>query len=139
MSFYQHYRVSTVGIQLEDSLEDMVNSNIMTEDQAEMVRLQFDRTISAALASQVKAKGVLKGKLDHYRNCDNVWTFFLNSASIRIDTTGDTIPVDDKLKIIACDGRQPGSTQPVSAAASSSAPVTTAGGTGGGTKSRQIS
>uniref|UniRef100_A0A7S0ZDF9 Transcription initiation factor IIA subunit 2 n=1 Tax=Timspurckia oligopyrenoides TaxID=708627 RepID=A0A7S0ZDF9_9RHOD len=108
MSYYQHYRVSTVGIQLEDSLEDMLDSETLTEEQAEIIRNQFDKAISAALASQVKNKATLKGKLHHYRNCDNVWTFFLDSASIKIDANGENHIVDDKLKIIACDGRAAG-------------------------------
>eukprot|EP00183_Erythrolobus_madagascarensis_P002985 CAMPEP_0185851466 /NCGR_PEP_ID=MMETSP1354-20130828/9756_1 /TAXON_ID=708628 /ORGANISM="Erythrolobus madagascarensis, Strain CCMP3276" /LENGTH=115 /DNA_ID=CAMNT_0028552453 /DNA_START=16 /DNA_END=363 /DNA_ORIENTATION=+ len=108
MAFYQHYRVSTVGIQLEDSLEDMIDSEMMTEEQAEIVRNQFDKAISLALSTQVKNKANLKGKLHHYRNCDNVWTFFLDSATVKIDSNRETHEVEDKLKIIACDGRTAG-------------------------------
>ncbi|KAA8494068.1 Transcription initiation factor IIA subunit 2 [Porphyridium purpureum] len=105
---YMHYRVSAVGMALDDALDEMVNNAMMTEEQAEMVRSQFDRAISTALATQVRNRATLKGRVNHYRNCDNVWTFFLDSATIKLEAGAEELVIDDKLKIVACDGRPPG-------------------------------
>lgn len=45
---------------------------------------------------------VLKGSLNTYRFCDNVWTFVLNDVEFREVT--ELIKVD-KVKIVACDGK----------------------------------
>lgn len=44
----------------------------------------------------------LKGSLNTYRFCDNVWTFVLNDVEFREVT--DLVKVD-KVKIVACDGK----------------------------------
>ncbi|KAB0342884.1 hypothetical protein FD754_019810 [Muntiacus muntjak] len=48
----------------------------------------------------------LLGSLNTYRFCDNVWTFVLNDVEFREVT--ELIKVD-KVKIVACDGKNTGS------------------------------
>ena len=55
-----------------------------------------------ALAGLKKSDALIKGNLHTYRNCDSVWTFILEDASVTL-TTGDgkeTISVDTA-KIVA--------------------------------------
>uniref|UniRef100_A0A8I5TL17 Ral transcription factor IIA subunit 2 n=1 Tax=Pongo abelii TaxID=9601 RepID=A0A8I5TL17_PONAB len=47
-----------------------------------------------------------QGSLNTYRFCDNVWTFVLNDVEFREVT--ELIKVD-KVKIVACDGKNTGS------------------------------
>uniref|UniRef100_A0A3B1JIQ1 General transcription factor IIA, 2 n=1 Tax=Astyanax mexicanus TaxID=7994 RepID=A0A3B1JIQ1_ASTMX len=47
-----------------------------------------------------------RGSLNTYRFCDNVWTFVLNDVEFREVT--DLVKVD-KVKIVACDGKNTGS------------------------------
>jgi len=47
----------------------------------------------------------LQGDLDHYRNVENIWTFYLKNAVIKLENVEHR--VDDRLRIIACDGRTP--------------------------------
>lgn len=46
-----------------------------------------------------------QGDLDHYRNVENIWTFYLKNAVIKLENVEHR--VDDRLRIIACDGRTP--------------------------------
>lgn len=43
--------------------------------------------------------------MDHYRNVENIWTFYLKNAVIKLENVEHR--VDDRLRIIACDGRTP--------------------------------
>ena len=45
---------------------------------------------------------VLKGSLNTYRFCDNVWTFVLNDVEFREATEFIKL---DKVKIVACNGK----------------------------------
>jgi Transcription initiation factor IIA, gamma subunit len=42
----------------------------------------FDRAIPEVWASEVKATTVIKGKVKHYNQVDNVWTFVLKNAKL---------------------------------------------------------
>ncbi len=58
----------------------------------------------------------LKGKLSTYRFCDNVWTLVLKDFAVKDSSQGQhntaatpaQIPGVDKLKIVACDGKNAG-------------------------------
>lgn len=100
---YQLYRNTTLGNSLQESLDELIQSQQITPQLALQVLLQFDKAINNALSSKVKNRVNFKGKLNTYRFCDNVWTFVLNNANFR--EVGDNIKVD-KVKIVACDGKE---------------------------------
>ncbi|XP_078330636.1 transcription initiation factor IIA subunit 2-like [Crassostrea virginica] len=52
--------------------------------------------------SKGKNRIQLKGKLNTYRFCDNVWTFVLNNVDFR---DVQELAKCDKVKIVACDGK----------------------------------
>lgn len=93
----------------------------------------FDRVITEVLADKVKARlsfkvrlipipvawllfGVaiwlisfghsLKGHLDTYRFCDEVWTFLIKDATFKLDN--QTTVHADKVKIVSCNSKRPG-------------------------------
>uniref|UniRef100_A0A8C7XCS3 Transcription initiation factor IIA subunit 2 n=1 Tax=Oryzias sinensis TaxID=183150 RepID=A0A8C7XCS3_9TELE len=78
----------------------------ITPQLALQVLLQFDKAINTALANRVRNRVNFRGSLNTYRFCDNVWTFVLNDVEFREVT--DLVKVD-KVKIVACDGKNSGS------------------------------
>uniref|UniRef100_A0A2P2HXY5 Transcription initiation factor IIA subunit 2 n=1 Tax=Hirondellea gigas TaxID=1518452 RepID=A0A2P2HXY5_9CRUS len=103
MTAYQLYRNTTLGSTLQDTLDEFIQFHQIPAELALKVLLQFDRTMNAALASKVRSRiGFKAEKLNTYRFCDNVWTFFMSDVDFR--EVQDFIQVD-KLKIVACDGR----------------------------------
>jgi transcription initiation factor TFIIA small subunit len=81
---YQLYRNTTLGHTLQESLDELIQYNQITPALASKILLQFDRSMSNALANRVKSRLTFKaGKLHTYRFCDNVWTFLLNDVEFR--------------------------------------------------------
>lgn len=48
----------------------------------------------------------LKGHLDTYRFCDEVWTFLIKDVNFKLDNT-NTIQAE-KVKIVSCNAKRPG-------------------------------
>ena len=99
---YQLYRNTTLGHTLQESLDELIQCSQITPQLALKVLLQFDKAINNALANRVKNRIQLKGKLNTYRFCDNVWTFVLNNVDFR---EVQEFAKCDKVKIVACDGK----------------------------------
>ncbi|XP_052694946.1 transcription initiation factor IIA subunit 2-like [Crassostrea angulata] len=99
---YQLYRNTTLGHTLQESLDELIQGGQITPQLALKVLLQFDKAINTALANRVKNRIQLKGKLNTYRFCDNVWTFVLNNVDFR---DVQELAKCDKVKIVACDGK----------------------------------
>mmetsp|Transcript_44749 Transcript_44749/g.91333 ORF Transcript_44749/g.91333 Transcript_44749/m.91333 type:complete len:128 (-) Transcript_44749:371-754(-) len=104
MSFV-HYRVSTLGIQLEETLQELFREKVIDVDLLEVVRKEFDKAIIAVLKKTVKDKPVIKGKLKHYQNCDNVWIFYISNPEIRVSNYSLPIQINGSLKIVGCDSK----------------------------------
>jgi len=100
---YQLYRETTLGRTLQDTLDDLIGSGRLSNQQAAKVLHQFDRTINVALGQKVKNRVKIKcNRLQTYRSCDNVWTLLLSDAEFR--HIQEIIKVD-WVKIVACDGK----------------------------------
>uniref|UniRef100_A0AAQ4RNM8 Transcription initiation factor IIA subunit 2 n=2 Tax=Gasterosteus aculeatus aculeatus TaxID=481459 RepID=A0AAQ4RNM8_GASAC len=99
---YQLYRNTTLGNSLQESLDELIQTQQITPQLALQVLLQFDKAINMALANRVRNRVNFRGSLNTYRFCDNVWTFVLNDVEFREVT--DLVKVD-KVKIVACDGK----------------------------------
>ncbi|KAK4276913.1 hypothetical protein QN277_015007 [Acacia crassicarpa] len=102
MATFELYRRSTIGICLTDALDGMVQNGTLSPEHAIQVLVQFDKSMTEALATQVKNKISIKGHLHTYRFCDNVWTFILHKVFFKIDEREEEIA---KLKIVACDSK----------------------------------
>ena len=90
----------SIGIQLTDALDELIQSGHINPILAMKVLEQFDKSISQTLAHNVKSKGNVKGHLHNYRLCDEVWTFIIKDAMFKLDN-GEMLSVD-KAKIVAC-------------------------------------
>uniref|UniRef100_A0A673UW09 Transcription initiation factor IIA gamma chain n=1 Tax=Suricata suricatta TaxID=37032 RepID=A0A673UW09_SURSU len=67
---------------------------------------QLYRNTTSGNSLQESLEELIRGSLNIYRFCDNVWTFVLNDVEFREVT--ELIKVD-KVKIVACDGKNSGS------------------------------
>ncbi|XP_057351257.1 transcription initiation factor IIA subunit 2-like [Manis pentadactyla] len=103
---YQLYRNTTLGNSLQESFDELIQSQQITPQLALQLLLQSDKAINSALAQRVRNRVNFRGSLNTYRFCDNVWTFVLNYVEFREMT--ELIKVD-KVKIVACDGKNNGS------------------------------
>lgn len=101
---YEHYRESTVGRALADVLDDLIQSQQLTPQLAVKVLMQFDRSIADALSNKLRTRATMKGKMDVYRHCDDVWTFEINNCILRLDD--ETLSARN-VKIVACNAKRP--------------------------------
>ncbi|KAK4534433.1 hypothetical protein CDCA_CDCA01G0458 [Cyanidium caldarium] len=97
--FYTHYRASTAGLTLEDELDELVSAGALREEQAETVRLQFDKVMSRYLRKRVLQQSSMRGRLVHYNLVDNVWTFFVRNALLRLDQVPAECVVVDTVRV----------------------------------------
>lgn len=95
----QHYRLSLIGQDLRDTLEELISNDMMKDEMREMVMEHFSRAMAEALANQVRSKATIKGAIKHYRNHDDIWTFFLRTIEVKID--GKTVASNAKTEMIA--------------------------------------
>jgi hypothetical protein len=102
MSFY-HFRISTIGIQLEETLQELLSEDVIEFNLIEVIKREFDKAIFTILKKKVKDKPILKGELKHYQNCDNVWMFFVTNPEIRVSSYSLPVQLKNPVKIIACD------------------------------------
>lgn len=100
---YQLYRNTTLGHTLQETLDELMQMQMLSPALALKVLLQFDRSINTALNTRVKTKLTFKAeKLNTYRFCDNVWTFMLNDVEFKEVSELSKI---DRVKIVACDAK----------------------------------
>ncbi|KAI8924813.1 transcription initiation factor IIA, gamma subunit, helical domain-containing protein [Entophlyctis helioformis] len=99
MSQYELYRRSSLGMALTDTLDELIQDGHVDPQTAMKVLAQFDSSFAEALRTKVRSKATIKGSLHIYRSCDDVWTFFVRNATLRIDN--ETIAAD-KIKLVAC-------------------------------------
>ncbi|KAG0225000.1 Transcription initiation factor IIA small chain (TFIIA 13.5 kDa subunit) [Actinomortierella wolfii] len=83
--YYEHYRKTSIGLALIDSLDELIQSG----------------HINPQLAMRVLSQA----HLDTYGSLEDVWTFVLSQPTFRFDHESVTA---DKVKIVACKSRVPG-------------------------------
>ncbi|XP_052188843.1 transcription initiation factor IIA subunit 2 [Diospyros lotus] len=102
MATFELYRRSTIGMCLTETLDEMVSTGVLSPELAIQVLVQFDKSMTEALETQVKSKVTIKGHLHTYRFCDNVWTFILQDAQFKTEESQENV---GRVKIVACDSK----------------------------------
>ncbi|XP_017067516.1 transcription initiation factor IIA subunit 2 [Drosophila eugracilis] len=93
------YRHTTLGNALEDTLEEMIQEGIVSDDLVRAIWKKYDKSITKALQKRAAAKLTFKAdKLVNYRFCDNVWTLILEGVEFR---DGPHTYEVDKVKVVA--------------------------------------
>lgn len=114
--YYELYRRSTVGNSLVDALDTLISDGRIEASLAMRVLETFDRVVAETLKDNTQSKMTVKGNLDTYGFCDDVWTFIVKNCQVTVegileggDGTGSdsqtTVSVD-KLRIVACNSKK---------------------------------
>ena len=116
--YYELYRRSTVGNCLVDALDTLISDGRIEASLAMRVLETFDRVVSESLKDNTQSKLTVKGLLDTYGFCDDVWTFIIKNCQVTVEASGiskelgensgeeqTTISVD-KLRIVACNSKK---------------------------------
>jgi transcription initiation factor TFIIA small subunit len=59
---------------------------------------------------RVLTNSMMKGHLDTYRFCDEVWTFLIKDVTFKMENSSQSV-VADKVKIVSCNSKKPGDPQ----------------------------
>ena len=102
MSSYQLYRNTSLGIALQDALDEQVKTQQVTPSLALKVLQQFDKSMTQSLNQKVKTRYTFKGRLKVYRYCDNVWTCVIEDTEFKESHSQEQIS-SKKVKIVACE------------------------------------
>lgn len=102
MSSYQLYRNTTLGIALQDALDEQIKTRQVTPPLALKVLQQFDKSMTQSLNQKVKTRYTFKGRLKVYRYCDNVWTCVIEDTDFK-ETHNQEQLNSKKVKIVACE------------------------------------
>ena len=94
------YKKTILWTKLSEAMKEMKDQHKITENLEKKIFAKFDEIICQELAINPKGKNTISGKVASFRNCDDIWIFYCNDVSLKIDKETITIP---KLKIIALD------------------------------------
>lgn len=103
--YYELYRQSSIGWALAEALDELISDSYIEPQMAHRILGHFDRAMIDALQSYVRARLSLKGHLQTYRCCDDVWTFLVKDVVFKMED-GEQVSAD-KIKIVACNARKP--------------------------------
>ncbi|KAI5839211.1 hypothetical protein DFP73DRAFT_452596, partial [Morchella snyderi] len=97
---------NSLGTSLADSIDTLIQCNAMTGAAANMLMQHFDRAMTARLTAGLKSTISINGKIENYRFCDDIWSFTISDAAVRISRAGgprenDSVYVDGRIKIVA--------------------------------------
>lgn len=96
---YPHYRLSMIGEDLKETLEEFEERDMFDKQHTDIVLDHFDRAMADALATQVRSKAVINGRIKHYRNHDDIWRIRLSAIDMQLNGKG--ISSKNETEIIA--------------------------------------
>ena len=76
------YRNTTLGVSLQDTLDEMIAAGQMSPELALKILLKFDKEMNHGLNCRINNQVQITGKVKTFRFCDNVWTFMLDDARV---------------------------------------------------------
>ncbi|EJW05342.1 hypothetical protein EDEG_00612 [Edhazardia aedis USNM 41457] len=97
---YTFYRKSLVGKALAEALEQKINDNEITAQQARAIMEKFDSVIPNVFQRTVQTNINFKGTVHSYNHVDGVWKF---STTNFVMTVNNELIRSEFVKIVACD------------------------------------
>lgn len=94
----------SIGMTLADTLDSLINDQAITPQLAMKVMQTFDQVIASVLGEKVKCRMTMKGHLDTYRFCDEVYTLVIKGMKAKLDNS-TFLELDDKVKIVSCQSK----------------------------------
>ncbi|CCC71604.1 hypothetical protein NCAS_0H02940 [Naumovozyma castellii] len=113
--YYELYRRSTIGNSLVDALDTLISDGRIEASLAMRVLETFDKVVSETLKDNTAAKMSVKGNLDTYGFCDDVWTFIVKNCKVTVEGNSNIMDANgesqnvitvDKLRIVACNSKR---------------------------------
>lgn len=90
--YYELYRRSTIGNSLVDALDTLISDGRIEASLAMRVLETFDKVVAETLKDNTQSKLTVKGNLDTYGFCDDVWTFIVKIVRLLLRTATATPP-----------------------------------------------
>ena len=82
------YRDTTIGLSLEQSLDELVNSGEINELTKQSILQSFDLAVLEKFSELKSTRPTkLSGHSDDYKNVEDIWRFKLDKLEIRDDYT----------------------------------------------------
>lgn len=82
---FQLYRGAKIGDCLYQSLFELIEAGKLSEELADKVLAQFDKSMYHALEEKVVEKrALIKANLKSYRYIDSVWQFVLDKVTLKV-------------------------------------------------------
>jgi transcription initiation factor TFIIA small subunit len=97
---FQFYRESNIGKAFQDTIEEKINSQLITPQQGNDLLEKFDNAVYAVFNRSVHSKMSFKASIITYKHFADVWTFVVKNF---VMTINDELVRADKVKIVACD------------------------------------
>ncbi|KAI5192132.1 transcription initiation factor TFIIA small subunit [Nematocida minor] len=97
---FQLYRESNIGKAFQDTIEEKINSQIITPQQGNALLEKFDTAVEQVFNRSVHNKMSFKASIISYKNFADVWTFVVKNF---VMTINDELVRADRVKIVACD------------------------------------
>jgi len=101
------YRSSTLGLTLAQSVEDLVEEDLLDPEISEHIMSTFDSVVAKTFDESIRARMTIEGELKTYRCLENSWELQVNNATAHLDGDVEYVP---ELLIFACK-RNPASRQ----------------------------
>ncbi|KAI9652732.1 MAG: Transcription initiation factor IIA small chain (TFIIA 13.5 kDa subunit) [Alyxoria varia] len=105
---YELYRSASIGMALQDALDDLISQNLIEPQLAMKICSNYDKAFAELIADKVKSRLNFKGSLDIYRFCDDVWTFLIRDVKFTLDNK--QIVEANRVKIVSCTNKKAGET-----------------------------
>ncbi len=108
---YSHYREGTLGVALQESLDELVEEGVLKPEQAVTALQHFDVEMNKHLEQQEKVDPMfmhIEGSIKTYRNAESVWQWQLSDARVKFAVADMNLkrskPFDlTNVKVIATD------------------------------------
>lgn len=97
---FQFYRESNIGKAFQDTIEEKINSQVITPQQGNALLEKFDNAVYAVFNGGVHSKMNFRATIENYKHYADVWTFVVKKFAMTIN---DELVRADKVKIVACD------------------------------------
>ena len=94
------YKKTILCSKLIETINELKSQGQIPINLEKKIMTKFDEIMCDEITKVSKNKNTIKGQVTSFRNCDDIWIFYCNNVSLKIDKESLTIP---KLKIIAID------------------------------------
>eukprot|EP00041_Stephanoeca_diplocostata_P006701 m.91611 g.91611 ORF g.91611 m.91611 type:complete len:106 (-) comp16501_c0_seq2:322-639(-) len=97
------YRVVSIGSALSDALDELIQSQQLTQELAEKIKMQFDRSLNKVMSTKLKNKASFKAHCKTFNQFEHVHKYRFDKVTVSLDK--ETKLEADGMKLVACDAK----------------------------------